>query len=311
MGMKTALIVPTLNAGDSWCFWLKAESEQSYICDDRLIIDSSSNDETLNLAKEQGFTTHQISRDQFDHGGTRQLAVEMVSDAEIIIFATQDATFASPDSIARIIECFSDKSIGAVYGRQLPDFGASPIAAHARLFNYPEKNVIKSKQDIPTLGLKTAFCSNSFSAYRRKSLVDVKGFPSKLIFGEDMYVAAKMIQRGWNIGYCADAQVRHSHNYSMIEDFQRSFDIGVFHNVENWLLQDFGKAEGEGKKFVLSELKYLLINAPWLIPSSFCRNALKYLGYKLGKNWEKIPYGIRQKLVMNKRFWRRNQYDGK
>ena len=93
--------------------------------------------------------------------------------------------------------------------------------------------------------------------------------------------------------------VYHSHGYSLIEEFKRYFDIGVFHQQEKWLLDEFGKPEGEGKKYVISELRYLIqMNKYHLIPLSILRNATKYLGYSVGKNNKKLPVWLNRKISM-------------
>lgn len=43
-----------------------------------------------------------------------------------------------------------------------------------------------------------------------------------------MFMAARMIQAGYKIAYCAEASVRHSHNYTPKQEFQRYFDTGYF-----------------------------------------------------------------------------------
>ncbi|BCH79609.1 hypothetical protein SEL3844_17250 [Salmonella enterica subsp. enterica serovar 4,[5],12:i:-] len=57
-------------------------------------------------------------------------------------------------------------------------------------------------------------------------------------------MAAKMIQAGYKVAYCAEAVVRHSHNYTPREEFQRYFDTGVFHACSPWIQRDFGGAGG-------------------------------------------------------------------
>jgi rhamnosyltransferase len=69
----------------------------------------------------------------------------------------------------------------------------------------------------------------------------VAGFPEKLILGEDMVVAARMLQAGWSVAYVSDAQVYHSHGYTIAQEFKRYFDIGVMHQDQAWILQEFGK----------------------------------------------------------------------
>lgn len=302
--MKTAIFIPTLNGASTAPNLLAEIFRQSGVEFELRIIDSESTDNTISIFESNGVQIHPISGSTFNHGATRQSCVEMSPDADIIVFMTQDAILAHPESLKLLLDCFEDDRIGAAYGCQVPNVDASPIAAHARLFNYPSQSSVKSLSDCSRLGIKTAFLSNSFAAYRRSALMSVGGFPSMVILGEDTYVAGKMILSGWKIAYCANAQVYHSHNYSVIEEFRRYFDIGVFHSREKWLLESIGKAEGEGKKFVISEFRYLLKQAPLYIPSALLRTFFKYLGYKLGWMEGRIPKSLKIKASMNKGFWK-------
>ena len=268
-----------------------------------LVIDSSSSDGSFENARSRGYMVEKIRKKDFNHGATRQLALSTCPAADIIIYMTQDAILASPDSVKNILAGFGDEKVGAICGRQLPYPDASPIAAHARLFNYPAVSSVKSKDDIKRIGIKAAFLSNSFAAYRRTALMDVGGFPSNIIFGEDTYVAARMLLAGWKVAYAAEATCYHSHNYNIAEEFRRYFDIGIFHSQEKWFIDLLGKAEGEGKKFILSEFKYLLKKAPWLISSAMLRTLVKLMGYKLGQMEHKLPSQIVKRLSMNKGYW--------
>ncbi len=303
LARNIALVVPTLNGGEVWERWLVAFSTQTLLPEFLLVMDSSSQDDTAALARAHGFEVHSIPRGDFDHGGTRQLAAEILEEAQIIIYMTQDAIPASPDALERLITAFEDPNVGAAYGRQLPRLGATPIEAHARLFNYPPVSEVRTLADIPRLGIRAAFMSDSFAAYRRAALMDVGGFPRRVILGEDTFVAAKMLLAGWKIAYRADAQVYHSHAYSPWQEFKRYFDIGVFHAREPWIRERFGEAEGEGWRYVRSELTYLLRENPLLIPSSLVRLPLKYLGYRLGKLEASLPRWLKKRLSMHAFFW--------
>ncbi|MBT9099569.1 glycosyltransferase family 2 protein [Methylovulum psychrotolerans] len=294
------LIVPTLNAGLAWEVWLKAFAQQTRKPDTLLLIDSSSQDYTVALAQAYGFTVQQIAKAEFNHGSTRQMGVGMLPEAEIIVFLTQDALLASPDAIGGLLAAFTDAQVGAAYGRQLPHRHAGPIAAHARLFNYPVASQVRSLEDSSRLGIKTAFISNSFAAYRRSALVQAGGFPVDTIMNEDTFVAAKMLVNGWKIAYCADAQVFHSHDYGFLDEFKRYFDIGVFHTQNTWLQELLGGVSGEGWRFMYSELRFLLRRAPWLIPSALLRTALKGLGYKMGGA---LPRAVSRCLSLHPTYW--------
>lgn len=301
--MNYIVAIVTYNGGAllSKCF--DSISANAVAPDSILVIDSDSSDGSFENALSRGYKVKKIRKKDFDHGATRQLALTLCPAAEVIIYMTQDAILAAPDSVKNILDGFKDEKVGAICGRQLPYPDASCIAAHARLFNYQTVSSVKSKDDINRIGIKAAFLSNSFAAYRRKALMDVGGFPSNIIFGEDTYVAARMLLAGWKVAYTADATCYHSHDYTIMEEFRRYFDIGVFHSQEKWFIDLLGKAEDEGTKFVLSEQKYLLKKAPWLIPSAILRTVVKLMGYRLGQLEYQLPRQMVKKCSMNKGYW--------
>ena len=304
---SSGLVVPTLNAGQGFRDFLKSLSVQTLQPDKLLILDSESTDSTVALAREFGFHIHTLSRVTFNHGATRQLGITLCPDAEIVLFMTQDAILTTPHAFESLLNCFDDQQVGAAYGRQVPHRNASPIAAHARHFNYPAESAVRSHADIARLGIKAAFISNSFAAYRRSALLAVGGFPSTTIFGEDTCVAAKMLLDGRKIAYCAEATCYHSHNYTIREEFLRYFDIGVFHSRENWFLSALGRPVGEGKRFVLSEFSYLARTAPRLVPSGMTRTLFKYLGYVLGLREKRLSAAMKRRLSMSPHYWQQQR----
>lgn len=301
--LRVGLIVPTLNAGADWGKWLDGLRSQTLKPGRVLVIDSGSSDRTVDLARQAGLEVRVIAKADFNHGGTRQAGSEYLSNVEIVVFLTQDAILAHPESLARLVEVFDDDSVAAAYGRQLPRPMSGPIESHARYFNYPLESRVKSRRDIDTLGIKTVFISNSFSAYRREVLLRVGGFPRNTILAEDMHVAAKMVLSGRSVAYSAKAVVIHSHDYSFAQEFKRYFDIGVFNAREPWIQKEFGRAGNEGLRYVASELRYLGLRHLHLVPSSLLRNGLKFFGYKLGKMEKKLPVLLKKMLSMHRAYW--------
>jgi rhamnosyltransferase len=112
-----------------------------------------------------------------------------------------------------------------------------------------------------------------------------------------------LLMAGWKIAYVADACVFHSHSYSWMQELRRYFDIGVMHNREKWMLEQFGGASGEGKRFVLSELNYLVRKDPARIPSALARTWLKFFGYRAGRLEKKISPRLKKHLSLNSNFW--------
>lgn len=302
--LNYSICVPTLNAGDLWRDWIDAVKIQSTESVRILVVDSSSADHTVELAIRNGFEVEKIPRNTFNHGNTRQLAVNHLKDSDIIVFLTQDAILADREALIRLLSVFEDPQIGVAFGRQLPKLGAESFETHARLFNYPAMNRITSMDDVPNLGIKAAFTSNSFAAYRREALMAVGGFPSNVIVSEDMYVSGKMLLAGWKIAYCAEARVYHSHNYTPLREFRRYFDIGVFYAREKWLLDKLGKPESEGMRFLRSEWSYLVKTAMWRIPESMLRACLKYAGYRFGLMEAYLPLWLKNRMSMQKSYWK-------
>lgn len=302
---RIVVISPTFNAGNNWSQWIEAVKKQKGTEFKVLVIDSGSSDDTVPKAQQAGFEILEIPNFKFNHGGTRNLGVDHLrEEVDFFVFLTQDAILSDPYSIKNILKDFENPKIGAVCGRQLPHNGAKPIEVHARLFNYPEQSRVRSKLDIKQLGIKTAFMSNSFAAYRGIAFDDVQGFPTDTIFAEDMSIAAKMILKGWKVSYNAEACVYHSHSYSLVAEFQRYFDVGVFYSRECWISEQFGEASGEGLKFVLSEIKYLLKSGSfYLVPEAILRTITKYIAFKLGRMERFLSKGLKRKWSMNKNYW--------
>ena len=298
----TRIIIPTYNAEKQMyrlCEALRSQTASSEIT----VVDSSSSDKTVEIAKSFGAKVLMVRKEDFDHGGTRTLAGK-AEKADILVYMTQDTTPFDNHSIENIIRPFEDQGVAASYGRQLPYPGAEEFGTHLRLFNYPDVSYTVSLEDRKTLGIRTAFLSNSFAAYRRKALDEIDWFKEKLIMGEDTHAGARMLLAGYKIAYVADALVYHSHNYSVLQEFKRYFDIGVFHQSERWIIDEFGKAEGEGIRYMQSLFAFLRRRKKYyLIPEGIVRNTLKYIGYKLGQNYDKLPASMIHICSMHANFW--------
>lgn len=303
--MRSArIIVPVRNGGQRWreaAIALRAAVPDPVAV---VVVDSGSSDGSDRVALQNGFELEQIDPLTFNHGGTRQMAVDRwCAHGEFVIFLTQDAVIEGSDALTSLLSAFSDAAVGAAYGRQLPHVGASPFEAHMVLFNYGCDSETRSLADAARLGIKAAYLSNSFGAYRTSALRECGGFPSHLILGEDTFVAVKLLLAGWKVRYCADAQVRHSHSYSIRQEAQRYFDFGVLHAQLPELAEHFGGAEAEGMRFVASELRFISRHAPGLLPQIPVRNAAKYLSYRLGRMFERLPASLCRRLSMTKVFW--------
>lgn len=299
------IIIPTRNASGCLPRLMAKLNTQTFKDYELIVIDSSSTDDTAAIAGAANAKVIIIPEAEFDHGGTRALAARQAK-GETLVFLTQDVLPCDDSAIETLMKPLADNhQIAAVFGRQIAYPDASLWAQHLRMFNYPQTSYEHILADRQKYGLKAAFFSNSFSAYRKSALEEIGYFRERLIFGEDTCAAADLLLKGRKIAYLAEAKVFHSHNYTICQDFRRYFDIGVFHRNEKWLLSQFGKAEGYGLKYIKSELFFINKRKRYDLLLEFSLRILaKYLGYKLGRQYLHLPSFINRRFSMHRSWWR-------
>ena len=246
---------------------------------------------------------YEIERNEFDHGGTRAAAVSL-SHSSVFIMMTMDAVPADEHFIERLIAIFDkDMYVGAAYGRQLPDDSSSLAERFTRGFNYPATPVLKSKEDIDRLGIKTFFCSNVCAAYSRDIYNKLGGFIDRTIFNEDMIFAHKVIMNGYKIYYAADAGVIHSHDYTPMQQFHRNFDLAVSQAMHPEVFEGVS-SESEGARYIKSAYRYFKdAGKGYMIVPFVWGCCFRYAGYLLGKRYDKLPMKLVKACAMNKGFF--------
>lgn len=298
-----ALIIPVLNGGKRYASCLDAIDRQDVTIHRKLVIDSGSTDGSQDLSREHGFEVHEIPKAEFNHGGTRWRAAQMVDD-DIIVLLTQDAIIAGEAAVSELLAPFKDPAVGAAYGRQLPHEDADLIATHTRLKSYKDESYVTDLDDAHPAGIRKCFMSNSFAAYRRSALQKIGGFADNLIMAEDMDAAAKMLLVSYKIAYVAGACVRHSHNYTVAQEFRRYFDIGVFQREQSWIGETFGTPTAEGRAFAIDQVRFLALQGAYgQIPRSIFTSAAKLLGYKLGRSHRMIGRTLSRRMAMHRNYF--------
>jgi rhamnosyltransferase len=297
MGDDVAICIPTLDAGPWVDRMLVALAAQTLQPRELLVIDSASTDGSPAKWAAAGARVLSIARDDFDHGGTRNRFLEL-TDADVLVFLTQDAIPVGTDAIAALVAALDEhQDAGLAYGRQLPRPGAGPLARAHRAFNYPPEPALRTRADVGALGVRAAFSSNAFAAYRRAALEAVGGFPAPIVGSEDRWVAARLLQAGWAIAYVPDAQVEHSHDETYVENLRRYFDIGVFQSSERWFEGFLGRPDREGSKLLRAQaaaMRAARVRAP--VPRVLGHAAACWLGFRLGRAHRRLPRAVSARL---------------
>ncbi|HVW81507.1 MAG TPA: glycosyltransferase [Mycobacteriales bacterium] len=298
MSDTVCVCIPTLNPGR----WVEQLSAALSTLDpapaEIVVIDSASDDGSVDRLAQAGARIERISRSEFDHGGTRNRVLDL-SDADHLVFLTQDAIPVGPDAVAKLVAALvADARAGMAFGRQLPNPAASAATRAHRAMLYPETSSTVRPSDAETLGIRASFASNSFSAYRRTALEAIGRFPSRIVSHEDRWAAGMMLRHGWSVAYVADAQVVHSHEYTLGQTIRRYFDAGVFESTNQWHRETFGRPHGYGRQLVARQLAAAREDGPAAQAGVVARSAAALLGHQLGAGHRLLPQPVRRRLSM-------------
>jgi len=267
-----------------------------------VVVNSSSNDGTVELAKELGAETLVIPRMNFNHGKTRELA-RCYLNTDIIVMTTPDAYATCIATLEKLIEPLIQNQASVAYAKQLPHKGANFFETFAREYNYPNESHIRGIEDIEKYGVYTFFCSNSCAAYSNVALNSIGGFEAVLL-GEDTVAVAKLLRKGHKIAYVAEAKVYHSHSYTLAQEFRRCFDIGYARHEYGHLLSQAGKDQQRGKEYTRKILQKLWQEKPQLLPYAFLQTGAKWMGYTLGRKSLKAPKWLKKVCSSQDFYWK-------
>ena len=298
------IIIPAYRPGKEFENLLDSLSTQNYPVEKILVMNTE--EKFWNTAWEKKFPKVDVvhlKKTDFDHGGTRCRGARL-SDSDIMVFMTQDAVPADRNLIGNLIRPLQENSkVGAAYARQLAREDCAYLEKYTRRFNYPETSSIKWEKDTGIYGIKTYFCSNVCAAYKKSIYEEIGGFVKKAIFNEDMIYAATAMDAGYAVAYVPEAKVVHSHNLTPMQQFHRNFDLAVSQAEHPEIFAEL-KSEGEGIRLVKQTAKYLLAHfRGFLIPELVVSSGCKYLGYKLGKQYEKLPRKMILWCSMSPLYW--------
>lgn len=281
--MDVSIILLTKNGGANFPLLLERILEQrfggSY---EVIVIDSGSTDGTLEAARSQPVILKQIPPQEFHHGRTRNLGVEMAR-GDYIVFITQDALPLDEKWLQHLSDSFDSPTVAMVVGRQIPWEHTRPPEKFFCYYNFPAfKIVVQSGADYYH---DNVFISNVNSAFRRETLLKYK-FDENIVMAEDKEIAARLLKNGLTINYEPSAAVYHAHDYSLKSLFERSLDYGLA------LRQGAGALPASNMsrfrrliQLIGYEIQYLRTYGGWLwLPYIPVYNISMYAGLALGKS---------------------------
>jgi rhamnosyltransferase len=227
---KVSILIPTKNAGFLFEKVLNSIRNQEYEeAVDLVIVDSGSNDGTLDIARKYEARILEIPTNEFDHGLTRNYGIQNCY-GEIVILMSQDAIPQGKCWLENIVDTFTEGKIAGVYVKQIPREDAdiltkrnlqSWLTGRDNLSLLQIKHVDKFNVLTPVEKYHLCVFDNVCSAIRRMVWERIPFRQN--YFGEDIDWAKHVLEAGWLIAYQPKAAVFHSHNRSLVYEYRRTY----------------------------------------------------------------------------------------
>jgi rhamnosyltransferase len=226
-----SIVMPTRNGAATLPSLFEAVARQRVDFTFEVVaVDSSSSDGTAELLREHADRLVTISADAFDHGLTRNLAIEH-SRGELIVLTVQDALPASDGWLAALTAPLRDDDrLAGTFARQTARADASPIARYALsrwagASDAPRVSFVSSRAEFDALDplSKLERCTfDNVCACVRRSVWSRHPFRATPI-GEDVEWARDVLLAGYRLAYTPAAVVVHSHERSPRYEFTRTY----------------------------------------------------------------------------------------
>lgn len=168
-----------------------------------VIVDSGSNDKTLEIAKKHECEIVHINKSEFTFGRSLNIGCEFAK-GDYLVFISGHCIPVNGDWLELLCEPLFNGLVSYSYGRQQgKDTTKFSENRHFEKW-FPEYS------KIPQDGY---FCNNANAAITREAWKEIK-FDEKLSGLEDMHLAKKLVKVGQEIGYVSGASVYHIHDES-------------------------------------------------------------------------------------------------
>ncbi len=203
-----------------------------------IVLDSSSTDNSREIAAGFGARIVEVQPGTFSHGGTRNLGAEKAT-GELLYYTVQDARIAADDMLEKMAAYFLDKDVMAVNGIQgVPSELDKNPAVWFQRFSKPIPEIISLDEGeflklTPKQKLNYCRWDDVNAMYRREALLRV---PFRIVnFAEDALWALDALSNGMKLIRDSALLVYHYHHHGFKYTFK------VIYIINYGLLVHFNK----------------------------------------------------------------------
>jgi rhamnosyltransferase len=283
-----------------------------------LVCDSGSSDGSREIAERHGARTFEIRRQDFSHGGTRNLLAEHATGSHVA-FLTQDAIPATTTWLAELLRGFAlapDVALSFGPYRAQPDaaarvrreldswFRSFAPDGQPRVDRLPSgERGVASRQ---LLGAP-AFFTDANGCVAKSAWQHVRFRP--IAYAEDHQLALDMLRAGYAKVYMPQAPVVHSHDYGLVAQLRRSFDEWralreVYGYVEPLRLEALRRSVIGPARADARLLRAEGAHGPRLIAGAAeatAHHAVRFSAAVLGTRADRLPGAVRRRLSLEGR----------
>lgn len=166
-----------------------------------VIIDSGSEDKTLEIAKRHGCEITHISKAEFTFGRSLNMGCEF-ANGEFLLFVSGHCIPTNSNWLDEMCKPLIDGTVCYTYGRQ----EGKDTTKYSETKHFEKWFPVYSK--LPQEGF---FCNNANAAITRRAWAKFK-YNEELTGLEDMHLAKLLVETGEKIGYVSTASVYHIHD---------------------------------------------------------------------------------------------------
>ena len=166
-----------------------------------VLVDSGSNDGTLDIAAAHGCRIVHIRKEDFSFGRSLNVGCQAAL-GEALVFVSGHCVPVDDHWLAKLVAPLGQAAVAYSYGRQLG--GTDTHFSEHQIF----AKYFPAQSQVPQAGF---FCNNANSALLRSEWQKLP-FDEEITGLEDMHLAKQLVQQGSKIAYVADARVYHLHD---------------------------------------------------------------------------------------------------
>lgn len=150
------------------------------------------------------------------------------SDADILVFLDPEVKAYNKYLIERLIKPLSaEKRVTCSLARELAGPDCIEPERYEMIYYYPARSYVVTKEALKKSTGRISPLGYGCAAFIKSAFTEMGGFED-VELSPEVLMACSLMEKGDKVVYCGNAVVIRSNNYSLVKQFKRYFDLGLF-----------------------------------------------------------------------------------